>query len=255
MLLNITNDHLDWHGNMKNYKDSKFKIFELQNRNQYSFVNKKLKKEYKKRNFLGKLIIPEIKKYKKTKFKMKNSYLKSEINDENMSYVFELSKILKIDKNDFLESLKTCEGLPHRYEIFYKKNNCTFINDSKATSFQATKFALKNSKNIYWIVGGLPKKNDKIILSNLKKNIVKAYIIGKNISFFNNQLKNQIKCYTAKNLKKSIIKIFSDIKIYNKKYNIILFSPASASFDQFLNFEKRGEKFKELIKFYVRKYI
>tara|TARA_B100000963_G_scaffold347580_1_gene354090 strand:- start:19500 stop:20780 length:1281 start_codon:yes stop_codon:yes gene_type:complete len=255
MLLNITNDHLDWHGNMKNYKDSKFKIFELQNRNQYSFVNKKLKKEYKKRNFLGKLIIPEIKKYKKTKFKMKNSYLKSEINDENMSYVFELSKILKIDKNDFLESLKTCEGLPHRYEIFYKKNNCTFINDSKATSFQATKFALKNSKNIYWIVGGLPKKNDKIILSNLKKNIVKAYIIGKNISFFNNQLKNQIKCYTAKNLKKSIIKIFSDIKIYNKKYNIILFSPASASFDQFLNFEKRGEKFKELIKFYGRKYI
>ena len=255
MLLNITNDHLDWHGNMKNYKDSKFKIFELQNRNQYSFVNKKLKKEYKKRNFLGKLIIPEVKKYKKTKFKIKNSFLKSEINDENMSYVFELSKILKIDKNAFLESLKTCEGLPHRYEIFYKKDNCTFINDSKATSFQATKFALKNSKNIYWIVGGLPKKNDKLILSNLKKNIVKAYIIGKNISFFNNQLKNQIKCYKAKNLKKSIIKILSDIKIYNKKYNIILFSPASASFDQFLNFEKRGEKFKKLIKFYGRKYI
>ena len=158
MLLNITNDHLDWHGNMKNYKDSKFKIFEFKKGNQYSFVNKKLKKEYKKRNFLGKLIIPEVKKYKKTKFKIKNSFLKSEINDENMSYVFELSKILKIDKNAFLESLKTCEGLPHRYEIFYKKDNCTFINDSKATSFQATKFALKNSKNIYWIV--VTKKND-----------------------------------------------------------------------------------------------
>ena len=106
-----------------------------------------------------------------------------------MSYVFELSKILKIDKNAFLESLKTCEGLPHRYEIFYKKIIVLLLMILKQHHFKRQNFALKNSKNIYWIVGGLPKKNDKLILSNLKKNIVKAYIIGKNISFFNNQLK------------------------------------------------------------------
>ena len=47
---------------------------------------------------------------------------------------------------------------------FLKRENCIFINDSKATSFQATKFALKNTKNILWILGGLPKKNDKIVL-------------------------------------------------------------------------------------------
>ena len=50
-----------------------------------------------------------------------------------------------------------------------KKKNFIFINDSKATSFQATKFALINTKNIFWIVGGLPKKNDKIIFKEEKK--------------------------------------------------------------------------------------
>ena len=79
------------------------------------------------------------------------------INDENMSYVYAFSKILRINKNALIKSLKTFVGLPHRYEVFLKKK-CTFINDSKATSFQATKFALMNTKNIYWIVGGLPKK-------------------------------------------------------------------------------------------------
>ena len=108
-----------------------------------------------------------------------------------MSYVFELSKLLKISKKSFVESLSSFSGLPHRYEIFLKKKNCTFINDSKATSFQSTKYALENSKNIFWIVGGLPKKNDKIILGNLRKNIVKSYIIGKNMQFFKKQLKKK----------------------------------------------------------------
>ena len=47
---------------------------------------------------------------------------------------------------------------------------------------------LSNSKNIYWILGGLPKKNDKIILSGIKKNIIKCYLIGKNINFFKKQI-------------------------------------------------------------------
>ena len=72
-------------------------------------------------------------------------------------------------KNLFVRSLNTFKGLPHRYEIFFKRKNCLFINDSKATSFQSTKLALENTNNTFWIVGGLPKKNDKILLQNLKK--------------------------------------------------------------------------------------
>ncbi len=255
LLLNITNDHIDWHGSMKNYINAKLKIFEFQKQNQHSFLNKKFKLTFKKRKLLGKLIIPKIEEYQKLKSKIKNLYLRSGINDENMSFVFSLSKVLKIRKMSFLKSLNSFVGLPHRYEIFLKKKNNVFINDSKATSFQASKFALKNTNNIFWIVGGLPKKNDKIILKDLKKKIIKAYIIGKNIKFFKSQIENKVSFFVAKNLKSSIVQIIKDIKFSKKKNNSILFSPAAASFDQYSNFERRGDSFKKLSKFYARKYI
>ena len=129
------------------------------------------------------------------------------------------------------------------------------MNDSKATSFEAAKFALKNTKNIYWIVGGLPKKGDKINLKNIKENIVKCYLIGNHINFFKKQLQKDLNCYSAKNIKNSIIKILKDIKLFKKKDNTILLSPASASFDQYLNFEKRGNDFKKYCRLYARKFI
>ena len=254
LLLNITNDHLDWHGNKLNYINSKFKIFKLQKKTNYALLNDKLKKEFKKRNFKSTLIVPRFKNYKKFKNKIFNSYLKSNINDENMTHVFALSKLLHIKEKDFIKSVNTFKGLPHRYEIFLKKNNSVFINDSKATSFESSKFALKNSCNTFWIVGGLPKKNDKIILNNLKKNIVKSYIIGKNINFFKNQIKHKIKYFVAKDLKNSLIQISKDIKNFKYTNNTILLSPAAASYDQFINFEKRGEEFKKLSKQYANKY-
>ena len=158
LLLNISNDHIDWHGSMKKYVEAKFKIFDLQKKNQYAIINKKFKLYFKKKGLLGKLIVPQISNYRKIKKKFNNSYLQMEVNDENMSFVFKLSKILKISEKSFLKSLNSFIGLPHRYEIFLKKKNFFFINDSKATSFQATKYALESTKNIFWIVGGLPKK-------------------------------------------------------------------------------------------------
>ena len=108
---------------------------------------------------------------------------------------------------------------------------------------------------MFWIVGGLPKKNDRIILNELKKNILKSYIIGKNINFFKKQIKSKVNFHVSKNLRNSIIKILQDIKSFKRKNNSILLSPASASYDQFSNFEKRGEEFKKLSKHYARKFI
>jgi UDP-N-acetylmuramoylalanine--D-glutamate ligase len=172
-----------------------------------------------------------------------------------MSYVLELSKLLKINQKSFIRSLNTFVGLPHRYEIFLKRKNFTFINDSKATSFQATKFALQNTKNIFWIVGGLPKKNDKINLKDLRNNIIKSYIIGRNINFFKKQIKNKIKHCVTGSLKNSIIQVLKDVKLLRRENNTILLSPAAASFDQFKNFENRGNEFKRLSRMYAKKFI
>ena len=200
-----------------------------------------------------KLIVPEKKEKIKIKEKIKNYYLSSSINDENLNYIYSFSKLLRIKKNSFISSMNTFEGLPHRFELFLKKKNIFFINDSKATSFAATKTAISSLKNVYLILGGLPKKDDKIKLSKYKKNIVKCYLIGKNIKFFKDQIKDEITFSVTRNLKDSIKKIFKDIKLQNNHHNNILLSPAAASFDQFSNFEKRGELFKNLCKRYAKK--
>ena len=100
------------------------------------------------------------------------------------------------------------------------------------------------------------KKNDKIILKSLKKNIIKSYIIGRHVNFFKKQLINKIDIYVANSLENSIIKVHQDIKfLRQKKKYVILLSPAAASYDQYLNFEKRGEQFKKLVYQYAKKFI
>ena len=201
------------------------------------------------------MLFPKIKNYRKIKKKIKNDYLTSNINEENMSFVYTFSKLLKISEKSFFKAMKSFKGLSHRFEIFLKRGNITFINDSKATSFTATETALFSLKNVYWILGGLPKRNDKLKLSKIKKNIIKCYLIGKNINFFRNQIKGRIDFSVTKNLKSSIIKILKDVKLQKHTNKSILLSPGAASFDQFENFEKRGEEFKRLCKKNVRKFI
>ena len=164
-----------------------------------------------------------------------------------MSFVYDLSKILKINEKSLINSLKSFKGLPHRHEIFYKKNNKIFINDSKATSFEASKFAIKSNKNIFWIVGGLPKIGDRFQLEEIKKNIIKSYIIGKHMKNFKKYLKGSVNLQLCTTLKNAIIAIFKDTRNIRDKKITILLSPASASYDQFKNFEERGNSFKNLI--------
>ena len=104
-----------------------------------------------------------------------------------------------------------------------------------------------SNKNIYWILGGLPKKKDYFYLKNLKKVIIKAYIIGKNSSFFKKQIKKHIPYTISKNMKSAVNNIYKDTRMSSNSENTVLLSPAAASFDQFKNFEDRGIFFKNLI--------
>ena len=153
-----------------------------------------------------------------------------------------------MSSNSKMNAVKFC----NKTSDYFDSKGINFINDSKATSFTSTQFALSSLRNIIWICGGLPKKGDKINLNGYTKNIIKCYLIGKNINFFKKQVEGKLVYTVTKNLKNSIIQILKDIKIKKLNEISVLLSPGAASFDQFTNFEKRGEEFKKLCEAYVR---
>jgi UDP-N-acetylmuramoylalanine--D-glutamate ligase len=251
-ILNISPDHLERHKTLKKYIKAKFKVVRNQMKKDHVILNTKnfyIKREIKLKKFLPELI--KINKYVNIKIlkKINNPYFYSEGNRENLSFVLEITKILKIEKNNLFKTLKKFKGLKYRQQIIFRSKNLTIINDSKSTSFSSSVSILRSMSNVSWIVGGLAKKGDKFLLSkNYCKNF-KAYIFGKNQSVFVNELKNIIRYESFINLSFLIKKVFLDIKNNkNQNHKTILFSPAAASFDNFKNFEERGKYFNNIIK-------
>ena len=261
ILINISKDHLDWHGSMRNYINAKLRIFSLQNKSHFAYLpqDQDIINFFKKNKFQSS-IVPVKKNTKRfIRKNIQNSYLKSNSNIENLSFAYSLRKNFGISDKSFFSALEKFKGLPHRQEMFFRKKNICFINDSKATSFEAAKDCLMNYKNIIWIVGGLKKEGDKFYLNHIKKNIKKAFIIGKDRVFFKKQLNKKINFIEAKTLERSVKNIFEEIQTVNlrkknKDKTFVILSPASASYDQFRNFEDRGNKFKKLVKNYAKKY-
>ena len=252
IIINISKDHMDWHGTMNNYINAKLNIFKNQNRYDKSIINDfKIKRLFQKKRFKGKLIFLNKKIIYENE--IKNKYLKTKINQQNVDYAFKVSQLFNISKYNFLNSLKNFRGLEHRYEVFLENKKFKFINDSKATSFEASKYALLSSKNIIWILGGLPKEGDSIKLNEVKRNILKAYIVTKYSNFFRNHLRKKIKYEVIKNFKEALKKIYNDKNQFKEKVTV-LFSPASASYDKYKNFEERGNVFKKIVKYNARKF-
>jgi len=256
LILNISPDHLERHKTINKYVSAKFKLIKNQSKNDIAILNTKnfyIKRKLKQKKFAPSIL--KIEKYISDRFikKIDNHYFDTDGNKENLTFVLKVSKILKLKNNLLLKSLKNFKGLSFRQEIIHNSKFLKIINDSKATSFSSSEKLLKSLKNIYWIIGGLPKKGDKFLLKKNDCKKIKLYIFGKNQKFFINELKNKMAFKSFLNLKSLIAKVFLDIKNENNFIKkTILFSPASASFDSFKNFEERGRYFNKLIKNYIK---
>ena len=256
LILNISPDHLERHKTINKYVSAKFKLIKNQSKNDIAILNTKnfyIKRKLKQKKFAPSIL--KIEKYISDRFikKIDNHYFDTDGNKENLTFVLKVSKILKLKNNLLLKSLKNFKGLSFRQEIIHNSKFLKIINDSKATSFSSSEKLLKSLKNIYWIIGGLPKKGDKFLLKKNDCKKIKLYIFGKNQKFFINELKNKMAFKSFLNLKSLIAKVFLDIKNENNFIKkTILFSPASASFDTFKNFEERGKYFNKLIKNYIK---
>ena len=251
-ILNISHDHLDRHKNIKNYTKIKSKIFYAQGHSDYSYINslnkysKLIKKIFKIRKLKSNLIPIKGSNCNFLLKKINNEYFSSKANIENLAFAYRIAKNLKIKNSVIVEALNKFRGLPHRQEKVFSNKHINCINDSKATSFDACLQSLLSYKKVYWILGGLPKYKDQFNLKKVSKNIIKAYIIGKHSSFFIKKIKKEIPYKVSYNIKNALKSICSDIKNSRKSKCTVLFSPAAASFDQFKNFEDRGEYFKNL---------
>jgi UDP-N-acetylmuramoylalanine--D-glutamate ligase len=255
LILNISPDHLERHKTINKYVSAKFKLIKNQSKKDFAILNIKnfyIKRELESKNFLPKVI--KIKKNIDNIFlkKINNQYFNTEGNQENLKFILEVAKILKIKKNLLVKTLKKFKGLKYRQEIIFQSKKLTIINDSKATTFSSSASLLKSLTNVYWIVGGQAKKGDKLLLSKKNCKNIKAYVFGNNRNFFTSKLKKLMKYESFFDLKSLVKKISLEIKLDKNKANkTILFSPSAASFDNFKNFEKRGEYFNQLIKKYI----
>ncbi len=253
-ILNISPDHLERHKTISNYINAKFKLIRNQNKDSEAFVNKYdklIQNKINRNKFKSKIINVDTSYKEKFINRFQNEYFLSASNSENLSFVIEIAKRFFIKKNNLIKVVKNFKGLNYRQQIIYKNKKILIINDSKSTSYSSSIEMLKKKENIYWLIGGIPKKGDKFNLPKIYLNNIKGFIYGKNQRKFFSDLKKKIKIKKFSNLKKALNEVFQDIKVDKSSKKIILFSPASASFDSFKNFEDRGKYFNKLIKNYI----
>ena len=251
IILNISPNHLERHRTFKNYIKSKFRLIKSQKKNSFAFIEKNnnfLKEELKKNKINSKIIKVNLKISNKIKKKIKNPYFENKNNLNNLKFVLEISKKLKLKNQKVFKVVNSFKQLNFRQQILYKNKKLLIINDSKSTSFSSSINLLESYKNIYWLVGGRFKKGDNFVLDKKYYKNINAYIFGKRKIFFVKNLINKIKYKTFDNIKRALVEIIIDAKKNNLSPVNIIFSPSAASFDQFSNFEERGKNFNYLVR-------
>ena len=277
-LLNITPDHIDRHGSMENYIISKKRIFNNQNENDFSVIgvdNQNSKEVFLELqnddNFKANLVPISTKKIQENgvslfdnkltcnidgnfEINLTSEFLLGEHNDQNMAFAFAISYIylkkltnIKIDPEKIIAAIKKFTGLRHRMQVLGKIDNIRFINDSKATNSESCSNALKTYNNIFWIVGGKAKESGISDLKPFFNKITKAYLIGESSAEFAKILQeNSVNFEKCENIQNAFKKSVNDAKNSSLTEKNILLSPACASFDQWKNFEQRGDYFCKL---------
>ena len=251
IILNIKPDHLERHKTLQNYVDAKFKLLDSQSKSCLAFVKSDdvlISRKLKTKKFNCKIVKVNTKKNYNDFLEIKNKYFLTESNRENLSFVIELAKKLKLKNYLLQKTIKNFKGLKYRQQIIIQKKNLTIINDSKSTSFSSSVGMFKKASNILWLLGGIYKKGDKLELKKKDLSNVTAFIYGENKNLFIKQLRSKVKFKNYINLEDAVKNVFSIIKTKRSIKYTILFSPCAASFDSFKNFEERGLYFNRLVK-------
>jgi UDP-N-acetylmuramoylalanine--D-glutamate ligase len=269
-LINITPDHLDRHGTVENYAAIKARVFDhlpadgtavIGVDDDYSrAIADKLPGPFAiKRIAVGHPVetgvwakdgmLTEVEKgVERGRVSLDGiGSLRGAHNWQNAAVAYALARSQGLDASTIAKGLGTFAGLAHRMEQVARAGSVLFVNDSKATNADAAAKALASFTDIYWIVGGRPKAGGLNGLEPFFPKIARAYLIGEAADGFAAQLGAEVEHVQCGTLDRAIEAAAADAKHSRGTEPVVLLSPACASYDQFANFEARGQSFRDFV--------
>jgi len=168
-------------------------------------------------------------------------------NWQNAAAAYALARSQGLDSAAIQEGLKSFAGLAHRMEQVARRGKVLFVNDSKATNADAAGKALASFGDIYWIIGGRAKEGGLSGLEPFFPRIVRAYLIGEAADDFARQLGQRVDHIVCGTLDRAVAQAAADANRSGAAEPVVLLSPACASYDQFANFAKRGDAFRDIV--------
>jgi UDP-N-acetylmuramoylalanine--D-glutamate ligase len=176
------------------------------------------------------------------------STLRGQHNAQNAAFACAAALHCGLDPAEIAAALKSFPGLPHRLEEVGRKGHVLFVNDSKATNADSADKALSSFPgDIFWILGGKAKEGGITPLTRFFPKIAKAYLIGEATEEFAKVLEGKVPYERCGTLDVATAKAAADAAASSAAEPVVLLSPASASFDQYRNFEIRGDHFRKLV--------
>jgi UDP-N-acetylmuramoylalanine--D-glutamate ligase len=273
VLLNITPDHLERHGGIDNYIDAKRVIFRGQGptatavvgiddepcREICAALNTKggpmVVPVSGSRRVSGGVFAVAGKLYDDTRGGeaspildlAETRALPGEHNAQNAAAAYATARAVGVDPETACAAIRTFPGLAHRQEVVGTVNGVTYVNDSKATNPDAAARALACYQTIYWIAGGRPKQGPLTALDPYLGRVRHAFLIGEATEAFADALDGHMPVTRAGTLGTTVAAARTAAESDGVPGAVVLLSPACASFDQFRNFEVRGDTFRGLV--------
>lgn len=266
VLLNLTPDHLDRHGTMQHYASIKERLVAGADTAIIGIDDSWCAQIADRLERVGKPVIRISKRlpltdgyfadgtdlmeavdgrYSRIAFLEGIGSLRGQHNAQNALAAVAACLKVGLELGEIQSGLESFPGLAHRMEQVGKKGHVLFVNDSKATNADAAAPALSSFPRIYWIAGGLPKEGGIEPLRGLFSRIAKAYLIGEAAPAFSATLGETVPYEISGTLAAAVEHAARDAENDDSGEVVVLLSPACASFDQFKNFEVRGEAFRQ----------
>ncbi|MGQ0590775.1 MAG: UDP-N-acetylmuramoyl-L-alanine--D-glutamate ligase [Sphingosinicella sp.] len=245
MLLNVTPDHLDRYESFGAYAASKARLFEMQRAGQHAYAGRENGVISKVAEDWGAIPI-DVDELDAELFGEQSEWpaLQGPHNKKNAAAA-RIAAFMTglVSFHDIREALRTYPGLPHRMERVAERDGILFVNDSKATNPDSTAPALVAYPDVHWIVGGLAKTKDLGPCAEQLGHVRAAYTIGESGPMFAHLLAGKVPVTQSIVLDRAV----RDAAGAAKPGEVVLLSPACASFDQFRDYEQRGQAFREAV--------